>query len=140
MKKTLIALLLVAATAALTSPAHTEVVVIANFSVKAAVISKSDLKDVFTGVASSLRDGSHITPVVLKAGATQDEFLAAYIGKPDGAFRAGWRNLVFSGEATMPRQLPSDAAVVEYVAHTPGAIGYIAKASAHPGVKVLEVK
>jgi len=56
------------------------------------------------------------------------------------AFRASWRSLVFSGQATMPKSLDSEAAVVEFVAHTPGAIGYVNKTTAHEGVKVLVVR
>jgi ABC-type phosphate transport system substrate-binding protein len=115
-------------------------IVIVNPSVKASDISKGELKDVFTGSASSLKDGSHVSPVILKAGATEDQFLAAYVGKGEAAFRASWRSLVFSGEASMPKQFDSDAAMVEYVAHNPGAIGYIAKGSPHDGVKVLAVR
>jgi ABC-type phosphate transport system substrate-binding protein len=40
----------------------------------------------------------------------------------------------------MPKSLDSDAAVVEYVAHNPGAIGYIGKSAPHEGVKVLSVR
>jgi hypothetical protein len=55
--------------------------------------------------------------VLLKSGAVHDEFLTEYIGKNDTAFRASWRSLVFSGQASMPKSLDSEAAVVEYVAH-----------------------
>jgi hypothetical protein len=78
--------------------------------------------------------------VLLKSGSAHDEFLSAYVGKNDTAFRAGWRSLVFSGQATMPKSLDSEAAVVEYVAHNAGAIGYISKATPHEGVKVLAVR
>jgi len=120
--------------------ARSQVVVIANPSVKASDVSKADLKDVFTGAASSFKDGSHVTPVLLKSGAAHEEFLSAYIGKNDTAFRASWRSLVFSGQATMPKSLESEAAVVEYVAHNAGAVGYIGKATPHEGVKVLAVR
>jgi len=40
----------------------------------------------------------------------------------------------------MPKTLGSDVAVVEYVAHTAGAIGYIGKATPHEGVKILAVR
>ena len=40
----------------------------------------------------------------------------------------------------MPKSIDSEAAMVEYVAHNPGAIGYIGKATPHEGVKVLAVK
>jgi hypothetical protein len=103
-------------------------------------VSKSDLRDVFTGVATSLKDGSHVTPVLLKSGATHDEFLRTYVGKNDTTLRAGWRSLVFSGQASMPKSLDSETAVVDYVAHTAGAIGYLSKATPHEGVKVLGVR
>jgi len=137
--KNRIAVLILAVAAFSAAQAAAQVVVIANPSVKAAGVSKGDLRDVFSGASSSL-DGSHVAPVLLKAGPVSDEFLSAYVGKADGAFRAGWRSLVFSGQASMPRSFDSKGALVEYVAHNAGAIGYIGKATPHDGVKVLEVR
>jgi hypothetical protein len=108
--------------------------------VKTSEISKNDLRDVFTGNATSLKDGSRVVPILLKAGTAHEEFLQVYIGKNDTTYRAGWRSLVFSGQASMPKSLDSDAAVVEFVAHSNGAIGYISKSAPHEGVKVLTVK
>jgi hypothetical protein len=138
MKKSLFVLLLLAA-AFFSASAGAQVLVIANPSVKATEVSKSELKDAFTGASSSLAD-SHVTPVLLKGSAANDEFLSTYIGKNDTAFRASWRSLVFSGQASMPKSLDSDAAMVDYVAHNAGAIGYISKAAPHEGVKVLTVR
>jgi ABC-type phosphate transport system substrate-binding protein len=140
MKKQMFAALLFTAVAALFAVrAQAQVIMIANSGVKASEVSKSDLRDVFTGAATTL-GGSNITPVLLKGGAVHDEFLAQYVGKNDTAFRAGWRSLVFSGQASMPKSVDSDTAVVEFVAHNAGAIGYIGKSSPHEGVKVLTVK
>ena len=139
MKKLLLISLLVLCAAWASPRAKAQVLVIANPSIKSAEVSKSDLKDVFTGAGSNL-EGSRAVPVLLKAGSANDEFLAAYIGKSDAGFRASWRSLVFSGQGSMPKSVDTDAAMVEYVAHTPGAVGYIAKASPHEGVKVLAVK
>jgi ABC-type phosphate transport system substrate-binding protein len=140
MKKLLYAFLLVASASIFAVQAQAQAIVIANPSVKSADVSKSDLREVFNGAASSLKDGSRVTPVLLKSGAAHDEFLTEYIGKNDTAFRAGWRSLVFSGQASMPKSLDSEAAVVEFVAHNPGAIGYIGKGTPHEGVKVLSVR
>ena len=120
--------------------AQAQVIVIANPGVKATEISKNDLRDVFTGAATALPGGGNVVPILLKAGTVHEEFLQAYIGKNDTAYRAGWRSLVFSGQASMPKSLETDAAVVEFVAHNQGAIGYIGKATPHEGVKVLTVK
>jgi len=116
-----------------------QVIVIANSSVKASGVSKDDLKDVFTGNATTLKDGSKVVPVLLKDGPANEEFLKAYVGKGDTAYRAGWRSLVFSGQASMPKSLDDDAAAVAFIAHNPGTIGYIDKATPHDGVKVLDV-
>jgi ABC-type phosphate transport system substrate-binding protein len=140
MKRLVLAVLLGGALAVLSSRAAAQVLVIANPSVKTADVSKNDLRDVFTGAASSLKDGSRVNPVLLKSGATNDEFLSVYVGKADAAFKASWRSLVFSGQASMPKTVDSDAAMVDYVAHNPGAIGYIGKATPHEGVKVLEIR
>jgi len=140
MKKLIYALLLAASASVFEAQARAQAIVIANPSVKSADVSKGDLRDVFTGTASSLKDGSHVTPVLLKSGAAHDDFLSEYVGKNDTAFRASWRSLVFSGQATMPKSLDSETAVVDFVAHNPGAIGYIGKATPHDGVKVLTVK
>jgi ABC-type phosphate transport system substrate-binding protein len=120
--------------------AQAQVIVIANPNVKASEITKNDLKDVFTGNATTLKDGSRVVPILLKGGTAHEEFLQAYIAKSDSTYRAGWRSLVFSGQASMPKNLDTDAAVVDFVAHNAGAIGYISKASPHEGVKVLTVR
>jgi ABC-type phosphate transport system substrate-binding protein len=140
MKNLLLAFLLLTSASLLGAHAQAQIIVIANPGVKASDISKSDLRDVFTGAVSTLKDGSNVTPVLLRQGATHEEFLNTYVGKNDTAFRATWRSLVFSGQATMPRSLDSEAAVVDYIARNAGAIGYISKATPHEGVKVLAVR
>jgi ABC-type phosphate transport system substrate-binding protein len=140
MKKLIIFALFAAAALVCCSRSQAQVIVIANPGVKAVEVSKDDLRDVFTGNATALKDGSRVVPILLKAGTAHEEFLQAYIGKSDTAYRAGWRSLVFSGQASMPKSLDGDAAIVDFVAHNAGAIGYIAKASPHEGVKVLAVK
>ncbi len=139
MKKLLASILFAAAASVFAGQAHGQVIVIANPSIKSADASKSDIKDVFTGAGSNL-GGSHAVPVLLKTGAANDEFVTTYIGKNSSAFLLSWRSLVFSGQASMPKSVDTDAAMVEYVAHTAGAVGYIAKATPHEGVKVLSVK
>jgi len=140
MKMRLFVLLIAALVPLASHHAQAQVVVIANPSFKSADVSSADLRDVFTGAASTLKDGSHVIPVLLKGGTVSDSFLILYVGKSDSAFRANWRSLLFSGQGTMPRSFDSESAVVEYVAHTPGAIGYIAKSTAHEGVKTMNVR
>jgi ABC-type phosphate transport system substrate-binding protein len=120
--------------------APAQVLVIANPALPVTNVSREELRDIFTGACSSLKGGVQVAPVLLRQGPAHDEFLSLYIGKSDTGFRAGWRSILFSGQGVMPKTLGSDAAVVEYVIHTPGAIGYIAAATPHSGVKILVVR
>jgi ABC-type phosphate transport system substrate-binding protein len=140
MKQRLLFLLLGALIPALAQPARAQVVVIANSGVAVGDVSKAELHDIFTGASSSLKGGGQVTPVLLKQGATHESFLELYVGKSDSAFRASWRSLLFSGQGVMPKTLDTDTAVVEYVAHTAGAIGYVGKTTPHDGVKILAVR
>ncbi|MGD0295158.1 MAG: hypothetical protein ABSB30_15025 [Terracidiphilus sp.] len=140
MRKLLFVILLLAVATILAAHVQAQVIVIANPGVKATEISKSDLRDVFTGAATALPGGGSVAPILLKGGTVHEEFLRTYIGKNDTSYRAVWRSLVFSGQASMPKSLDTDAAVVEFVAHNAGAIGYIGKATPHEGVRVLVVR
>jgi hypothetical protein len=124
-------------------PANAQILVIANRSVRSAEISDSDLRDVFTGAVVGLPGGERVMPVLLKDGQAHEEFLTRYFGESDAAFRADWRRLVFSGRSTMPKTVDSEEAMMQYVARTPGAIGYISESASHQDsrqeVKVLVI-
>jgi hypothetical protein len=113
--------------------------VIANSSVSADSISAGDLKNVFLEDSDSLA-GSHVEPVLTKGGPAHEAFLKEYLGKSDAALQAFYRSLVFTGKASMPKMLASDAEVVAYVAKTKGAIGYVSPDTSTAGVKTLQVK
>jgi hypothetical protein len=116
-----------------------DVKVIANSSVAATSVSAGDIKDVFLLDKDSL-GGSHVDPVLSKGGAAHEAFLKEYLGKNDAALQAFYRSLVFTGKASMPKSLASDAEVVAYVAKTKGAVGYVSSGASTEGVKTLQVK
>lgn len=140
MKKLFQLFLLVASASVLVGHLQAQVLVIANESVKSDTVSKADLRDVFLGASTNLKDGSRVKPVLLKDGPVHSEFLSAYTGKSAAGFGISWRGVVMSGQGTMPKAFESEAALVEYVSRTSGAIGYISKATPHGGVKVIEVR
>ena len=86
MKKLLLSSVFAFAASALSAGAGAQVIVIANPSVKASEVSKDELRDVFTGNASALKDGSKVVPILLKDGPPHEQFLKAYIGKGDTAY------------------------------------------------------
>jgi hypothetical protein len=113
--------------------------VIANPSVKADSISAGDVQAVFLLDKDSL-GGSRVDPVLSKGGSAHEAFIKQYLGKNDTALQAFYRSLVFTGKASMPKILGSDAEVLAYVAKTKGAIGYVSPNASAAGVKVLTVK
>jgi ABC-type phosphate transport system substrate-binding protein len=125
--------------AAVNAPAA-DLKLIANPSVKASEVSADELKGVFLLTKSSLSDGSHVEPVLEKAGSAHETFVREYLGKTDAALQTYYRSLVFTGKASMPKTLASDAEVAAYVAKTKGAIGYVSSAAGAAGVKTIEVK
>ena len=113
--------------------------IIANPSVRAETISASEIKSVFLEERNSLRDGTHVEPVLSRGGSAHAAFLREYLGQNDDTLQNYYRTLVFTGKGSMPKALHSDDEVVAYVAKTRGAIGYISSSAPADGVKTLMV-
>jgi TonB family protein len=113
--------------------------VIANPSIKAEAISAREIKSVFLGERNSLRDGTHVEPVLSQGGSAHAAFLKEYLGKNDDALQNYYRSLVFTGKGSMPKALRTEAEVVAYVAKTRGAIGYVRFTAPLDGVRTLAV-
>jgi TonB family protein len=117
-----------------------DVKMIANTSIKADMISAKEVKSVFLQESNSLRDGTHVEPVLEKDGPVHETFLREYLtAGTDGDLQSYYRALVFSGRGSMPKQLGSDAEMVAYVARTKGAIGYVSAETSVEGVKTLTI-
>ncbi len=116
-----------------------DVVIVVNRDVQVSQVSSADLRDIFTGVKSRFRDGSRVVPVVLKGGPAHEVFLRNHIRETPEEFRTAWRKAVFTGQAGMLRAFDSEAALLEFVAATPGAIGYVSRIFPQARVKELPV-
>jgi hypothetical protein len=140
MKKLLSICVLLAGYWMFAASARAQVVVIANPSVASSSVSKEELRKVFIEGASRLKDGSKVTPVLLKQGPAHSAFLLHYLETTDVRLMVVWRGLVLTGQGTVPKSFDSEAEMVQYVASKPGALGYISNSTAHDGVKVLAVQ
>jgi hypothetical protein len=60
-----------------------------------------------------------------------------HIGESPDQFRVGWQKAVFTGQGAMPKTFDSEAALIEYVAATPGALGYVSRILPQDNVKTL---
>lgn len=104
-----------------------DVTIVANKSVTVSQITQAQLHDIFTGASSRLSDGSRVVPVVLRGGPVHEVFLKNHVGDSPDEFRTRWRKMVFTGEGAMLKEFSSEASLLEYVAATPRAIGYVSR-------------
>ena len=116
-----------------------EIMIVVNRGLSVSQISPAQLRDIFIGASTRFADGTRAVPVLLKGGPVHEVFLSRIVGDNPDEFRVRWRRAVFTGQGSMPREFPSEAALLEYVASTPGAIGYASRVPDPDAVKVLAV-
>lgn len=91
----------------------------------------------FTGRAIEA-GGQLATPVNLRSGhPLRQRFLAAYLQTDEDRYRAYWTVRRHVGKGAPPREVDSPAELLELVARTPGALGYVEVADVRPGVNVI---
>jgi len=117
-----------------------EVFIVANKSVSISQLNPAEIRELFTGTKSRFSDGSRAVPVLLKGGPVHEVFLHRQVGDTPEEFRMRWRKLVFTGQGSMLREFASEAAMLEYVSVTPGAIGYVSRVVDPDAVKILSVQ
>jgi ABC-type phosphate transport system substrate-binding protein len=114
-----------------------DVIFIVNKDVQISEIKASDLRAIFTGEKTRFADGSRAVPVILKGGPAHEVFVQNYCGETPEEFRAQWRKAIFTGQGAMPKAFASEAALIAYVADTPGAVGYVSRLLPTDNVKAL---
>jgi ABC-type phosphate transport system substrate-binding protein len=113
-------------------PAMAEVVVVVNPKAAEASLTKDQVAQFFLGKSTAM------TPVDQPDSApVRAEFYKKVTDKDASQVKALWSKLVFTGKATMPKEVGDSAAVKKAVAADPKAIGYIDKSAADASVKVI---
>ena len=104
-----------------------------------ASISKKTLKKILLGKEKKWEDGSPIILVMLEGGDTHGAFVKKFAGKSAKQFTNYWRKMVFSGKGKMPQAFADEAALIAFVASTPGALGYATEGADLGGAKAATV-
>jgi len=128
----LMSALLVAAAVSATAPAFAEVVVVVNAKAAESSMTKDQVAQFFLGKSSAMTPVDQSEDSPLRA-----EFYKKVTDKDASQAKALWSKLVFTGKATMPKEVANSAAVKAAVAANPKAIGYMDKASVDASVKVV---
>jgi len=113
-------------------PALAEVVVVVNPKAAESSLTKEQVAQFFLGKSTAM------TPIDQPDNApVRAEFYKKVADKDAAQTKALWSKLVFTGKATMPKEVADSAAVKAAVAANPKAIGYIDKSAADASVKVV---
>lgn len=135
------ALAVLAAAGILSGPAFAaDIKIIANPSVEVSSITVEQLRMIYLRVKGTLNGGGRLEPVLLRSGPAHQTFLREYIGRSGPALETYYRSLLFSGKASVPEFLPNEAAMIDYVARTKGAIGYVSATTPTDRVRTIEIK
>ncbi len=116
-----------------------DIIVIGNKDVPVSSLSTEEIRSIFLGEKVKWDNTRKITFAILKTTAHED-FLSKYIGSTDSQYHNYWRKMVFTGKSRSPISFKTAAELLEYVAKTSGAIGYIPSEAYNNKVKIISLK
>ncbi len=105
-------------------------------------LSADRVSKLFLKKVTRWNDGREVEPVDLDDDSpVREAFSESIHGKDVASIKSYWQKMIFSGRATPPPELSSDAEVLAYVRSNPGAIGYVRSgARVGDGVAVVEIE
>ena len=125
MNKLLIGIIIIMAAAPTALSA--EVAVIAHPSVPAQDISRAQLLDLYMGDVKEWDNGEPIILIDLKPRTDIKQTFYDFLGKSASRMKSVWMKQMLTGEGRPPEAMSTQEDLLEKVASTPGAIGYIDK-------------
>lgn len=130
--KKMIAAALAAACMSAAVPALAEVVVVVSAKAAESTMGKDEVAQYFLGKSSAMTPIDQPESAPIRA-----EFYKKVADKDAAQAKALWSKLVFTGKATMPKEVAGSAEVKKALAANPKAIGYIEKSAVDATVKVV---
>ncbi|WP_026376868.1 hypothetical protein [Aestuariibacter salexigens] len=99
-----------------------EVIVVANVDNTSATLSKKQVRDLFMGGVN--RD--NLTPIALPPGdPTRVLFNTKVVGLTEARIQSYWAQMRFSGRSKPPNEIASVEALLVYLQHHQGSVGYV---------------
>ena len=104
-------------------------VIIANNTIPAISISKTDIQNIFLGKKTKL-EGTPVTCVILQSGDVHEQFLKAFLSRTPDQYTKYWKKMVFTGKGKSPKAFETEEEMLAYVEATEGGIGYVSTSTA----------
>ncbi|MBT0587351.1 phosphate ABC transporter substrate-binding protein [Alteromonas oceanisediminis] len=106
----------------------------------AAALDEKSVQRIFLGKEKKFSDGVESIPINQVAdSAVRGDFDENVLGRSSAQVSAYWSKLVFTGKGVPPKEVSSDADVIELVSKNPSAIGYVDSASVTGDVKAVSL-
>ena len=123
----------------ITNTALAELVVVVN-PANSNALNEKVVQRIFLGKDKKFADGTETIAVNLVGdNALRAQFDQDVLGRSSSQVAAYWSKLVFTGKGIPPKEVSSDADVIDLVAKNPSVIGYIDRSSVTDAVKVVEL-
>ncbi|BET65573.1 hypothetical protein ASA1KI_04910 [Opitutales bacterium ASA1] len=110
--------------------AHAAPVVVTNPAQSGETIDSTTVKSIFRGKKLAWDSKAPVIVAVLKDGSTHEAFLKTAFNISASAFANHWRSVTMTGAGVAPKTFSSEEELLQFVASTPGAIGYVDEANA----------
>ncbi len=115
------------------------ILVIVNPGVTATAIDSSTVSTIYQAKKSKWDSGESINVAMLKSGPVHEKFVKDIVDiTPKNLLRI-WRKVIFTGLGNPPNIFKTEKDLVNFVAETNGAIGYINASTPHKNVKVASL-
>lgn len=104
----------------------------------AANLSEKDVQRIFLGKEKKFSTGEETIPVNLPAdNASRTSFDDSVLGRSTAQVAAYWAKLVFTGQGIPPKEVNTDADVINLIKSNKSVIGYIDESAVTGDVKVV---
>ena len=116
------------------------IAVITHLSTAQESINTDELSRIYLGKSKSFPSGDSATPVNQADNSKiRQRFESEVLGMGKRKLKKYWSKLMFTGKGKPPKAMDGDAELLNYIASTPGALGYISGGSLSDKVKVLMI-
>ncbi len=119
---------------------YADCILIGNSAINEKSLTQGDVKRIFLGKMRKWSNGTKIRPVILKSGPIHEEFIKNYLKKSTASFSSYWKRAIVTGTGLPPKSFETEKALMDYVAATNGAVGYISSDTAHENVSEIQIK
>lgn len=116
-----------------------DIVIVCSKDVPVNSLTKDEVKSIFLGEKVKWDDSHKITFVLLMT-ETHDRFLEKYLGTNPAQYLQYWKKMIFTGKAGSPKSFKEPDKLIEYIAGTEGAVGYVPSEAYNDKVKTISVR